>query len=87
MAKISLTYCSIFPTLFFLSLLQFVPQNAEAAVARASIKKGDKFELTIPGKLLVKRLTKKHEGEQYLWAGYCGSDGHQKWTTDGVSPF
>uniref|UniRef100_A0A915LEC9 Uncharacterized protein n=1 Tax=Meloidogyne javanica TaxID=6303 RepID=A0A915LEC9_MELJA len=84
MEKISLLSLSIFFPIFFISLLQFIPENSEAALARAFIKKGDKFEFPVAGKLLVKRKTKKHDEEQYLWAGKCGgSDGKQRWTTDG----
>ncbi|KAL7072633.1 hypothetical protein ACQ4LE_008228 [Meloidogyne hapla] len=53
-------------------------------MARAYIKKGEKFEFPVAGKLLVKRKTKKNGVEQYLWAGQCGgSDGKQRWTTNG----
>jgi hypothetical protein len=86
MNKINLKSFSIFIHLFFFSILQFIPENSEAAVFRAYVKKGDNFEYKIPGKLLVKRIIKKTNETQYLWAGSsCNNDNHQRWTTDGVN--
>lgn len=85
MEKIYHLLFTFFFSLFLFSFFELIPQNTEAAVARALVKEGDKFEFPVAGKLLVKRKTKKTGEEQYLWAGTC--DGQQSWTTDGVSVF
>uniref|UniRef100_A0A915EF62 Uncharacterized protein n=1 Tax=Ditylenchus dipsaci TaxID=166011 RepID=A0A915EF62_9BILA len=55
--------------------------SGEAAVARALVKVGEKFSFnSVPGSLVVKRVTPASTRPQYLFAVKC-QDG--SWTTDG----